>query len=171
MYRKVASGLGLANGPATADWDQTEVLPRITERAVEYIHQRGKDKDTPFFLYFPLTAPHVPLMPSKQYVGKSIYGKYGDFVHQVDDIVGQITKALEQAGLDQNTLVIFTSDNGSFPAPQKGHSPNGELRGKKGRIFEGGHRVPLLDRWPGKIKDGSVNTQLVGVKRLTHKAG
>ena len=154
---------GSSNGPATPEWDQTKVLPRITERAVQYIHERGRQKDKPFFLYFSLSAPHVPLMPSKQYVGMSIYGPYGDFMCQVDDIVGQITKALEQTGLAKDTLVIFTSDNGSFASPKKGHSPNGAFRGKKTQIFEGGHRVPLLVRWPGKTKDGSVNNQLVGI--------
>ena len=154
---------GSSNGSATPDWDQTKVLPRITERAVQYIYERGKKKEIPFFLYFPLTAPHVPLMPSKQYVGKSILGPYGDFVYQVDDIVGQITQALEEASLAENTMVIFTSDNGSFATPQKGHSPNGELRGKKTQIFEGGHRIPFLVRWSGRIKEGTINKQLVGV--------
>ena len=153
---------GSSNGPATPDWDQTKVLPRMTERAVQYIQERGK-QDKPFFLYFALSAPHVPVMPNKPYIGKSVFGPYGDFVHQVDAIVGQITDALDRTGLAENTLVIFTSDNGSFASPQKGHSPNGELRGKKGRIFEGGHRVPFLVRWPGTIKGGSVNHQLVGV--------
>jgi arylsulfatase A-like enzyme len=147
---------GSSNGPATPDWDQAMVLPRITEKAVEYIHERGKRKDTPFFLYFPLTAPHVPIMPGEPYVGKSIYGPYGDFVHHVDDIVGQITHALAQTGLD----------NGSFAPPKAEHSPNGVLRGKKGRIFEGGHRVPFLLRWPGKIKGGLVNKQLVGINDI-----
>jgi arylsulfatase A-like enzyme len=154
---------GSSNGPSTPDWDQAKVLPRITERAIQYIHERGKWKDTQFFFYFPLTAPHVPIMPGEQYVGKSVYGPYGDFVHHVDDIVGQITKALVQTGFAENTLLIFTSDNGSFAFPKAGHSPNGALRGKKGLIFEGGHRVPFLVRWPGKIKDGLVNNQLVGV--------
>ena len=154
---------GSSNGSATPDWDQTKVLPRITERAVQYIYERGKKKEIPFFLYFPLTAPHVPLMPSKQYVGKSIFGPYGDFVYQVDDIVGQITQALEEASLAENTMVIFTSDNGSFATPQKGHSPNGELRGKKTQIFEGGHRIPFLVRWSGRIKEGTINKQPVGV--------
>lgn len=154
---------GSSNGPSTPDWDQSKVLPRITERALQYIRERGKRKDIPFFLYFPLTAPHVPIMPGEQYVGKSVYGPYGDFVYHVDDIVGQITKALVQTGLAENTLLIFTSDNGSFAVPKAGHSPNGELRGKKGLIFEGGHRVPFLFRWPGKIKGGLVNNQLAGV--------
>jgi arylsulfatase A-like enzyme len=154
---------GSSNGPATPGWDQARVLPRIAERSVQYIHERGKQKDTPFFLYFPLTAPHVPIMPGKKYLGKSTFGRYGDFVHQVDDIVGQIVKALGQNGLTNNTLVIFTSDNGSYAGRRNGHSPNGELRGKKAQIFEGGHRVPFLVRWPGRIKSGSVNNHLVGV--------
>jgi arylsulfatase A len=154
---------GSSNGPATPGWDQMNVLPRTTERALQYIHERGKE-DKPFFLYLALSAPHVPVMPNKPYVGKSVYGPYGDFVHQVDDIVGQITAALDRSGLAEETLVIFSSDNGSFANPKKGHSPNGELRGKKGRIFEGGHRVPFLVRWPGKIKGGSVNYQLVGLQ-------
>jgi arylsulfatase A len=154
---------GSSNGPATPGWDQMNVLPRTTERALQYIHERGKE-DKPFFLYLALSAPHVPVMPNKPYVGKSVYGPYGDFVHQVDDIVGQITAALDRSGLAEETLVIFSSDNGSFANPKKGHSPNGELRGKKGRIFEGGHRVPFLVRWPGKIKGGSVNHQLVGLQ-------
>lgn len=156
---------GSSNGPATPGWDQTKVLPRMTERAVQYIHERGK-QDKPFFLYLALSAPHVPVMPNKPYIGKSAYGPYGDFVHQVDDVVGQITDALNRNGFAENTLVIFTSDNGSFAPSKLGHSPNGELRGKKGRIFEGGHRVPFLARWAGKIKGGSVNHQLIGVNDL-----
>ena len=156
---------GSSNGPATPGWDQAEVLPRTTERAVQYIHERGK-QDRPFFLYLALSAPHVPVMPNKPYLGTSAYGAYGDFVHQVDDIVGQVTDALAQNGLAENTLVIFTSDNGSFAPPRKGHSPNGGLRGKKTQIFEGGHRVPFLVRWPGTIAGGAVNHQLVGVHDL-----
>ena len=157
---------GSSNGAATPDWDQTKVLPRITERALHYIQERGQQKDTPFFLYFSLTAPHMPVMPSKQYEGRSTYGAYGDFVAQCDDIVGQVTQALEQAGLAGNTLVVFTSDNGSFAPAGKGHAPSGSLRGKKTQIYEGGHRVPFLVRWPGEIKHGSVNHQLVGLNDL-----
>ena len=154
---------GSSNGPATPGWDQTRVLPRMTEKALHYIHERGK-QDQPFFLYLALSAPHVPVMPNKPYRGKSVYGVYGDFVHQCDDIVGQISDALTQNGFAENTLVIFSSDNGSFAPTKKGHAPNGELRGKKGRIFEGGHRVPFIVRWPGTIDGGSINHQLVGLQ-------
>ena len=154
---------GSSNGPATPGWDQANVLPRITKRAVQYIHERGRQKDAPFFLYFPLTAPHVPWLPGKPHQGKSAYGPYGDFVHQVDDIVGQVRRALAESGLAENTLLVFASDNGSMAPPEKGHRPNGPLRGKKGDIWEGGHRVPFLACWPGKVKGGSVNHQLVGV--------
>ena len=154
---------GSTNGPATPGWDQADVLPEITEGAVEYISKRGKEKDKPFFLYFPLTAPHLPLVPGEAYIGKSAFGDYGDFVHHVDAVVGRITEALGKAGLAQNTLLIFTSDNGSRYEPASGHSPNGALRGKKASIFEGGHRVPFIARWPGKIEAGSVNNQLVGL--------
>ena len=106
------------------------------------------------------------MLPSEQYIGKSIYGPYGDFVNQVDDIVGQIKKVLAQTGQAENTLLIFTSDNGSRFEPKLGHSPNGDLRGKKGGIFEGGHRVPFLASWPGKIKKGSINSQLVGINDI-----
>lgn len=163
---------GSMNGPATPNWNQADVLPRITKQAVKYLHDRSQQnkrnpkKEKPFFLYFPLTAPHVPLLPNKPYQGKSTYGAYGDFVHQVDDIVGQMMKALDQTGFAKNTLFIFASDNGSFASVKAGHSPNGDLRGKKSQIFEGGHRVPFLVRWPGKIKAGSVNRQLVGLNDL-----
>jgi arylsulfatase A-like enzyme len=154
---------GSTNGPATPGWDQADVLPAIGRRAAGYISKRGKEKDKPFFLYFPLTAPHKPFVPGQAYVGKTGIGDYGDFVHHVDAVVGQISEALDKAGLAENTLVIFTSDNGSVSDPVGGHRPNGALRGKKAKIYEGGHRVPFIARWPGKIKAGSVNDQLVGV--------
>ena len=155
-----------SDGPATPGWEQAAVLPRITEKAVAYIHERKQQKETPFFLYFPLTAPHLPIVPGKDYAGKSAYGPYGDFVHHVDAVVGQIQQALIESGQADNTLLIFTSDNGSYSKPAKGHVSNGALRGKKGQIFEGGHRVPFLMQWPGKVTAGTINHQLVGVHDL-----
>ena len=157
---------GSSNGPCTPDWDQAKVLPRMTERAIDYLRKRGNSNDQPFLLYFPLTAPHVPIVPPGRFAGKSVYGPYGDFVHYVDWIVGRIAATLEETGAAANTLVVFTSDNGSYAGNLKGHRPNGSLRGRKGQIFEGGHRVPLIIRWPEQVAAGSRNDQLVGLNDL-----
>lgn len=158
---------GSSNGPALEGWKQADVLPKVTERAVGYIQERGKIPHQPFFLYFPLTAPHLPIVVPEGFEGKSSYvskyGAYGDFVHYIDWIVGQLDQALCESGLQEDTLVIFTSDNGSFAEPGHGHLANGPLRGAKASIFEGGHRVPLVIRWPGKIEKGMTNPQLVGL--------
>jgi arylsulfatase A len=157
---------GSSNGPCTPDWDQAKVLPRLTERAVDYLRKQGTGKVQPFLLYFPLTAPHLPIVPPGRFSGKSVYGPYGDFVHYVDWIVGRIATTLEETGAAPNTLLVFTSDNGSYAGNLKGHRPNGSLRGRKGQIFEGGHRVPLIIRWPGQVAAGSRNDQLVGLNDL-----
>ena len=156
---------GSSDGPTTRDWDQRVVLPEMTRRAVALIRSRAQ-KPAPFLLYFPLTAPHRPIVPTDEFAGKSVYGPYGDFVVHVDWVVGQIMAALADAGLAGETLVVFTSDNGSFAPPKEGHFPNGSWRGRKGQIFEGGHRVPLIVRWPGHIGRGLVNGQLVGLNDL-----
>ncbi len=157
---------GSSNGPATPGWDQAGVLPAMTERALKYLDERALEPDRPFFFYFPLTAPHVPIVPPAQFQGVSTYGPYGDFVAYVDGIVGQVTERLQTAGLAENTLVIFTSDNGSYAPAERGHSPNGNLRGRKGMIFEGGHRVPFIVKWPNQVAAGSINHQLVGINDL-----
>lgn len=97
-------------GPAVQNWDFWAVMPKLTERAVEWI---GKQKsDEPFFLYLPFTSPHAPIVPAADYVGKSQAGGFGDFVHQTDDTIGRVLKALEAGGFADNTLVIFSADNG-----------------------------------------------------------
>ncbi|MHC4117390.1 MAG: sulfatase-like hydrolase/transferase, partial [Planctomycetota bacterium] len=127
----------------------------------------------PFFLYMPLTAPHTPIAPSPEFAGKSKAGAYGDFVHQVDHVVGRVTAALERNGLAGNTLVIFTSDNGSpgrdgtnmsgkpNSVRRFEHNPSHIYRGIKADIWDGGHRVPFIARWPGRIKGGSVSNETV----------
>jgi len=155
---------GSSNGPATADWSQAAVLPRMIDRAEDFLKTRGAKPDQPFFLYLPLTAPHLPIVPPDEFHERSKFGPYGDFVAYVDAIVGRITKALQRHDLSENTLVIFTSDNGSYAKPQHGHLPNGKLRGRKGMIYEGGHRIPLIVRWPGSTPAGTVNDQLVGLQ-------
>ncbi|MGS2722613.1 sulfatase family protein [Porticoccus sp. GXU_MW_L64] len=146
------------------DFVHQEVLPVLTEKAVEYVHSRSSDtNDSPFFLYFPLPAPHTPWLPTQPFQGVSGAGHYGDFAAQVDDTVGQLMRALEQAGIDDNTLVIFTSDNGAHWLPsdikQYGHLANGDLRGQKADIHEGGHRVPFIARWHSRIPAETVSHQ------------
>ena len=163
-------------GPMAKDWKLDEVMPKITEKAVQYIHahaQAAKSPKKPFFLYFSLTAPHTPIAPAKEFQGKSQAGPYGDFVHQVDHTVGQVLKALEETGQADNTLLIFTSDNGSpgrngikkggptRSVEKFGHYPSQPWRGIKADAWEGGHRVPFVVRWPGRVPAGSVNDELI----------
>ncbi|MBI1247196.1 sulfatase-like hydrolase/transferase [bacterium] len=142
------------------------MLPRLTGKAVEYIDNHAKD-DKPFFLYVPLGSPHTPILPTPQWQGKSGLGDYGDFVMQTDNVIGEVSKALERNRLSDNTLVILSSDNGCSKAagiPQlaaKGHLVSGPLRGSKADIWDGGHRVPFIVRWPGKVEAGSSNDQLI----------
>lgn len=130
-----------------------EVLPRIVQEATAYIEERSKMKQ-PFFLYLPLSSPHTPIVPTKEFQWKTGIGPYGDFVLQTDAALGAVMAALERTGQAANTLLIFTSDNGS-PFQGPGHAANHVFRGKKGTIYEGGHRVPFVARWPGKIEAGS----------------
>lgn len=147
--------------------DQINFLPSLTRKSVEYINERAKDKQTPFFLYVPLGSPHTPIVPSPDWQGKSELGKYGDFVMETDNVVGEISKALEKHGLVENTVVIFTSDNGASPAAnfpalvEKGHYVSAHMRGSKADLWDGGHRIPFIVRWPGQIKAGGTSDQLI----------
>ena len=154
-------------GVADEQFEAVDVLPKLTEKAVAYLTRRAAHPEQPFFLYLPLTAPHTPIVPTKPWRGKSGLNPYGDFMLQVDDTVGQVLSALDRLKLTDNTIFIFTSDNGCSPAakiPQlqaKGHYPNYIYRGHKADIFDGGHRVPFLVRWPGKVEPASRSDQLV----------
>lgn len=140
-------------------------LPAFAEKSVEFINQVAKD-EKPFFLYLPLTSPHTPITPNEQWLGKSGIGHYGDFVMETDWVVGQVLEALDKNGIAENTLVIFSTDNGCSPAAKipdlhaQGHFPNGNLRGHKADIYEGGHRVPTLAIWPKVIKAGTETARL-----------
>lgn len=142
-------------------------LPRCEEKAIAYINERAKNKDQPFFLYVPLGSPHTPIVPTKQWQGKSGLSPYADFVMQTDDVVGNIVKCLESNQLSENTLVIFSSDNGCSRAAKidqlekKGHLVSAGFRGSKADIWEGGHRVPFIARWPGVIQSSSLSDQLI----------
>lgn len=151
-------------GPAVKDWDFWAVMPTLTDKAVEWIGQQKQDG--PFFLYFPFTSPHAPIVPAPEFVGKSTANGYGDFVVQSDDTVGRVLQALDDAGLAENTLVIFSADNGpehyAYERVRKfNHRSPGPLRGLKRDIWEGGHRVPLVVRWPGVVPVGKVNDGLL----------
>ena len=141
---------------------EVENQPRMIAKAVEWIG--GRDPAKPFFLYFPMCPPHTPVVPAPDFVGKGgVTGKeasYGDWVHQGDHMLGQLLDALERRGLASNTLVIATADNGAANRP---YPP---LRGSKSSIHEGGHRVPFLARWPGKIQPGSVSDATVCLNDL-----
>ena len=162
MRRKGGGGFWRA-GAIAPNFKHEAVLPALTKRAVAFIGQQAAEK--PFFLYLPLTAPHTPWMPTAEFRGKTGVDYYGDFVTQVDDTVGRVLKALEESDLTGNTLVVFTSDNGAHWLPEDiakwGHRANGNLRGQKADIWEGGHRIPLIVRWPREIKPGSRSDQLV----------
>lgn len=131
----------------------------LSKEAVAFIE---KNKDNPFFLFYPKTNIHFPLTPNERFVGKSKCGVYGDFVVEFDWAVGQILDTLDKNDLSRNTIVIVTSDNGGRPLKQMhGHNCNGTLRGQKQQIYEGGHRVPLFVRWPGRIQKGVVSDETV----------
>jgi arylsulfatase A-like enzyme len=147
-------------------WKFEEVLGKITGKAVEHIGLRAQSKQ-PFFLYFPLTTPHEPIRPSQRFQGKSGINAWADLMLETDWAVGEILAALDRHHLSENTLVIFAGDNGhsSYTGLQEllaaGHAPSGVFRGYKVDIYEGGHRVPFLARWPGKIRPGSTNPELI----------
>ena len=162
----------IRSGPRADDFIIDRVLDRLTEEAVAFIEKASK-KGKPFFLYFPLTAPHKPTQPHARFQGKTKLGEYGDFIVHVDASVGEVLKALDKAGVAKNTLVMYTSDNGSYmyrydderkdhvdDEKVQGyradrHRANGPLRGTKADVWEAGHRVPFFARWPGKIPAGS----------------
>jgi arylsulfatase A-like enzyme len=159
----------LRKGPAAPDFEAIDVLPVLTEKAVGFITRQAAaaKQGQPFFLYLPLASPHTPILPTKAWQGKSGLSPYADFVMQTDATVGAVLDALDQQGLTENTLVVFTSDNGCSPAagiPEllaKGHHPSAQFRGTKADIFDGGHRIPFLVRWPARVKPGSTSDQLV----------
>lgn len=145
----------MRSGEASEEFIPEEVFPNMTEHAVSYIENNG-GSGKPFFLYLPLTAPHTPILPSPEFKGRSSIGAYGDFVIMIDDMVQQIVFALKRAGVYENTIIIFTADNGcahyvgTKNMEKLGHYPSYGYRGYKSDIFEGGHRIPLIVSWNGK---------------------
>lgn len=162
------------HGPAAPDFDAADVLPRLTERAVAYIRERAPaaKEGTPFFLYLPFASPHTPILPARDQQGEDWRGRsginpYADFVMQTDAGLGLVLQALDEAGVAEQTLVIVTSDNGCSPQAkfeellEHGHDPSHVFRGHKADIYEGGHRIPFLVRWPARVKPGASSSQLI----------
>ncbi len=162
----------IRKGPRAEDFRIDEVLDRLTEEATGFI-EKAAQGDEPFFLYLPLTAPHKPTQPHERFRGKTSLGEYGDFVTQVDWTVGQVLSELDRSNVADETLVVYTSDNGSYMYCydderddhvsdssiqgylSSNHRANGRLRGTKADVWEAGHRVPFFVRWPGKVQPGS----------------
>ena len=152
-------------GAAARDFEASNCLADWAAESRSYIRRRAKDKSNkPFFLYLPLTSPHTPITPGKNFKGMyKQYSWYADFMAETDWVVEEVLEELSQSGMDDNTLVIFTSDNGFAPYVKipkmiaAGYRPSGPYRGAKATIYEGGHRVPFLVRWPGKVAAGSTS--------------
>jgi Sulfatase len=161
-------------GPMSADWKFEDLLPKLLERAIDYVETAARNERRPFFLYLPFTSPHEPVVPSQDFVGRSAISRLADFMVQTDAALGTVLERLETIGVADNTLVIYTSDNGhsdylGFEGfKEVGHRVNGPLRGYKGSIYEGGHRVPLVVRWPDGIRGTNrVADDLVGLVDLS----
>lgn len=153
-------------GPGAPGFRGEDVLPTFTREAKKVIEAKAKAK-APFFLYLPLNSPHTPILPSEKWQGKSGISLYADFVMETDDALGQIMRVTEETGIAKDTLIIVTSDNGCSPSADypkllaAGHNPSYNMRGHKADIFDGGHRVPFIVRWPAKVKAGQTSAQLV----------
>ncbi len=143
--------------------DQSTLTKRYTEEAIRFIE---KNKKKPFFLYLPHTMPHTPLYASDDFEGTSLRGLYGDVIEELDWSVGQILKKLKETGLDDNTLVVFTSDNGPWLIQKLNGGSSGLLQGAKFTTWEGGMRAPGIFWWPGKIEAGTVNRQMASTLDL-----
>lgn len=163
LFQKNLSSL---QGPALPEWKLEPILPTLGERAAEFIKEQAAAKKQ-FLLYLPLTAPHTPIAVADEWQGKSGIGAYVDFVMETDAIVGKVLDQLAASGVEEETFVFFTSDNGCAAyigvedLEAQGHFPSGPLRDYKASVYEGGHRIPFIVRWPGVVEPGRVSNQLV----------
>ncbi|MFC2120927.1 arylsulfatase [Bacteroidota bacterium] len=154
---------GFLPGLMVPDWSEEDVDPIFTEKAISFINKHQKSSPgKPFFLYLAFSSPHIPWLAPDFIKDKSQEGPRGDLCALVDWCVGKILDELDKQNLSDNTLLIFTSDNG----PRKGangHKSAGDFRGYKASIWEGGHRVPFIARWPGKIKSGTKSNEIISL--------
>ena len=155
-------------GPIGNDFKHEEVMSAFIDSSINFIRQQAKINH-PFFLYLPLAAPHTPILPTSAYLGKSNTNEYGDFVLMVDDMIGKIMGEVKKAGIEENTMIVFTSDNGCSPQANfkelenVGHHPSYVYRGAKADIYEGGHRVPFIVKWPSVIKPNGVSDKTISL--------
>ncbi|MDG2224524.1 MAG: arylsulfatase [Rubripirellula sp.] len=155
-------------GPISPDFEIEQVLPHLFDQSIGHIKQHAAEakQGKPFFLYLALPAPHTPIVPVPPFKDASGINPYADFVMQVDHHMGQLLSTLKEVGIDDNTLVFFSSDNGCSPQAnfkvlkEYGHAPSAGFRGHKADIYEGGHRVPLIVRWPAEVAAGKTTTSL-----------
>ena len=158
-------------GPTAPDFVHENVLDELTDKVLDTIQEYQK-QDSPFFLYYAMPAPHTPILPALQFQGKSGTNEYGDFVLHCDDVVGRIRNKLQELGIQDNTILIYTSDNGCSPMANyeellaAGHNPSYVFRGTKADIYEGGHRIPLLVEWPERIPKGKQCERIVCLSDL-----
>lgn len=156
-------------GRITKGFKFEEVLPIFTQKAGKFIEENSASEE-PYFLYVPFAAPHTPWVPKDEYKGVSEAGQYGDFVQMVDAAVGKIMDAIDKSGEADNTIVIFTSDNGPYWKPdfieKFDHRAASIYRGMKADIWEGGHRIPFIVRWPGKVEAGAVSKKTTTLTNL-----
>jgi len=153
-------------GPTGANFVHRQVTPHFFDKAINYINNNA-GAGQPFFLYLALPSPHTPILPNEPWKGKSRLNPYGDFVMEIDHYVGLLLKTIKDMGVEENTLVLFTSDNGCSPEADigllknRGHNPSYIYRGHKADIFEGGHRVPFIAKWPRRIVPGSISDKTI----------
>ena len=153
-------------GPTGDDFRHDDVTPNFFRKSFDFINEKSVSEN-PFYLYLALPSPHTPILPTEGWLGKSDLNPYADFVMQIDDYMGKLTALLEEKGIAENTIVVFTSDNGCSPQAdfeilgEKGHDPSGIYRGHKADIFEGGHRVPFIVRWPNTIEAGAISDKTI----------
>ncbi len=163
------AGGNTRKGPAAPEFEAGEVLPTLTSKAVEYINRQSASarQGEPFFLYLPFASPHTPIAASPEWQGKSGLNPYADFVMQTDAGIGAVLAALDDQKLAENTLVVVTSDNGCSPEAKfdellkYGHNSNHVFRGHKADIYEGGHHVPFIVRWPARVKPGTISDRTI----------
>ncbi len=153
------------------DFDHRETLSHFTDKTIDYIESQASE-ESPFFVYLPYPAPHTPILPSEEWMGKSGLNPYADYVMMLDNEVGRLMAALEKLGMDENTIVVFSADNACSPAAkigelhEKGHYPNYIYRGHKADLFEGGHRVPCIVQWKAGIEAGTESHQTMCITDL-----